>query len=341
MLTECLWLMKRLGTSFHFMSFIALLLWIVAYLILAGVVNFVILRRIGRPELGWITLPTVAVLFSVALYSYSVRTHPKNFVLDEMTVYQMEDRSPLAASWSHVRVSAPIQSGVRLAVSGDVGRAETDMGLAILRARDEDSDVANTPGRDFVGAFRMGKTWETQMSLRRWTFQGFDFEGDRRFAGSVHRDSNGMLHNDTGVDFRQAIVADEQYVYILDRFPSGAVVDLARVTREDYESATGRSTTQPGEYPPAPFSMPFGLRPTPSPKDQKRADDEFDAMQNQPFSLMELIRGWNPRGFIVFDQTKAVFFGLSDEAADSATLPDRAPDRKAHSLFIVTFGNWP
>jgi hypothetical protein len=46
------WLMKRLGTTFRFPTFLELLLWIAAYLLLVGVVNFVILRRMDRQEWG-------------------------------------------------------------------------------------------------------------------------------------------------------------------------------------------------------------------------------------------------------------------------------------------------
>jgi hypothetical protein len=61
----------------------------------------------------------------------------------------------------------------------------------------------------------------------------------------------------------------------------------------------------------------------------------------QPFSLLELIRGWSKHGNDVFSQTKAVLFGLSREATVGASLRDRSPDRKSYSLTIVAFEEWP
>jgi hypothetical protein len=335
--SESSWLRRRLGTSFDFMSFLSLLLWIMTYLILAGVVNFVILRWIRRPELGWVTLPALAVLFSVALYLYSVRTHPKNFGLDEMTVYEMDSRSTLASSVSLVRVSAPVKSELRLAISGDVECSRQAQALPY-----NGGDVVTSSPEGLVGAFHMGKKWETQMRLRRWSFRDFQFEGHRRFAGRVYRDAAGLLHNGTGVGFRQAMVVDKQDVFLLDQFPSGAVVDLAHVPRRDYASETGRRVSPPRSYPNTPFGYNFA-KPlsAPSEEEQKKFDDEFDATLDQPFSLLEMIRAWYPKGDFLFDDTKAVFFGLSDQAADSAALPGLRPDRKAHSLIVVTFGEWP
>jgi hypothetical protein len=61
----------------------------------------------------------------------------------------------------------------------------------------------------------------------------------------------------------------------------------------------------------------------------------------QPFSLIELLRGWSNNGDDVFAETKAVFFGLSDQATLDPSLRGKSPDRKSASLTVVTFGTWP
>jgi hypothetical protein len=47
--------------------------------------------------------------------------------------------------------------------------------------------------------------------------------------------------------------------------------------------------------------------------DGKRFELEYDGLSGQPFSLVELIRGWPKDGAATFDKTKAVFFGSSSE----------------------------
>jgi hypothetical protein len=70
-------------------------------------------------------------------------------------------------------------------------------------------------------------------------------------------------------------------------------------------------------------------------------EEEWDNLATQPFSLVELLRGWPRSGDDVFSETKAVFFGLSDQATVGPSLREKSPDRKSASLTVVTFGTWP
>ena len=330
------WLMKRLGTRFRFPSFLELLLWIAGYLVLVGIVNFVILRRMGRPEWGWITIPAIAVLFSVLLYAVSARNHPSSFGIDEMTVYRMDNLSPLATAESRVRISAPVRSVVRPVLPGTVTFSDRQ------RNFEGGFDGGQERAEEMINAIRLGDRWETSFTLRRWSFRDLDFQGHRRFAGTVYRDGAGRLHNETGVNYPQAIVADQEDVFLLGNFPAGAVVDLAHVTRRSYKEETGRQPFGGAEYPPPPSlirNTNFNGRT--KEEQQHRFDEEFKTLSSTPFSILELIRGWPPQEDNVFFETKAVFFGLSKEATMGATLRDREPDRKSDSLTVVTFGEWP
>jgi hypothetical protein len=136
---------------------------------------------------------------------------------------------------------------------------------------------------------------------------------------------------------------DQKNVFLLREFPSGAVVDLSHVSRLDYSSQTGRVVSRPSlGYPNPPFPFhdlhqDLAL----AEDDGKRFELEYDGLPGQPFSLVELIRGWPKDGAATFDNTKAVFFGSSGELPLGGTLSDRAPDVKSSSLIVVTFGEWP
>jgi len=333
------WLVRRLGTTFHFPSFLELLCWVIGYLILAGVVNFLILRRIGHAEWAWITIPALAVLFSLLLYAVGARNHPSNFGVDEMTVYRMDSLSPLALSTSRVRVSAPVRSVVRPVLPGNL----------VLGIGRRSPFPFGGPQFSFGGESQslsevwLGATWESSFPLRRWSFSDLEFEGQRRFAGRIFRDSAGRLHNESGLNYRQAIVADSRDVFLLGEFAAGATVDLGRVPRRPYEEEVGRRTSDTVPNFPAP---PFPHKPPQkeegfSEEWMKRSDAEFRSLPDQPFALSELIRSWPKDGDAVFSDTKAVFFGLSNEATLGADLRDRSPNRKAATLTMVTFGNWP
>lgn len=284
---EAAWLIKRLGTTFRFPSFLEMLLWIMGYLVLVGLVNFVMLRWIGRPEWGWITIPAIAVLFSILLYGVSARNHPKNFGVDEMTIYRMDNLSSLATSESRVRISAPVRALVRPVLPGNLIQVNRQQ-----FGSDFDFGMSGRGAVEPVREIRLGETWETTFPLRRWSFRDLDFDGQRRFAGTVYRDKLGQLHNETGVNFSQAIVVDQDDVFLLGNFPAGAVSDLGHVPRRAYGEETGRTPFGGQQYPGPPFRISHeeekeGL----SKEEQKQVDAEFDALSRQPFSVLERWRG--------------------------------------------------
>jgi hypothetical protein len=333
---ETLWLMKRLGTSFRFPTFLELLLWIVGYLVLVGVVNFIILRRIGRPEWGWITIPAISILFSVLLYVVSARNHPKNFGLDEIVEYRLDPLSPLALLQAKIRISAPVRAGVHPVLPGELIYEYAQWPPMFNQS------FAPQRSRDSINEIKAGDTWETQFGLRRWSFRDLDFQGHRGFAGTIYRDAVGHFHNDSGVNYQQAIVVDHEDVFRLDNFLAGSVADLAHVRRLPYAQETGRVVPNTQTYPGPPFPFQATEGGWHSSEEQlRRYEQERNALPQQPFSLLELIRGWSPVGDDVFYETKAVFLGLSTEATLGAALRDRSPDYKAFSLTIVTFKEWP
>lgn len=331
------WLMRRLGTTFRFPGFFEMLSWIIGYLVLTGVVNFIVLRRIGRPELGWITTPVLAVLFSLLLYAVGARNHPSNFGVDEMTVYRLDSLSPLAVTTSRVRISAPVRSIVTPVLPGNVVQG-------IGRRSPYGNIEFSVGGRSGTASeVRLGTTWETSFPLRRWSLTDLEFEGERRFAGTVQRDKLGRIHNETGLNYRQAMIVDERDVFFLGQLPAGAVVDLAHVPHQPYEDETGRRTYNAiANFPGIPFTHKAIEREQWLGQEwTTRSDKEFTDLSKQPFELSELIRGWPKDGKAVFSSCKAVFFGLSDEATLGATLRDRSPDRKAATMTMITFEEWP
>jgi hypothetical protein len=339
--SQSTWLMKRLGTSFRFPSFLEILIWMIGYLLIVGIVNFVLLRRLDRPEWGWLTIPAIAICASILLYATSARHRPKNFNLDDMVVYRMDDRSSLATADAKVRVSSPRRSTVEPVVPADwVFFAPRRMYGPRFEggANPGSSNAAN------VSEFVLDRSWETNLSLRKWSFAELNFTGSHRFAGTIFRDSAGRLHNETGISFRQSIVADKTNVFVLDSFPAGAAVDLAQVPRKGFSKESGRFVNRLPGYPGPPFAFHKPLqenyRNWPE-AETKRMGEEWDNLSTQPFSLLELLRGWTGEGDNVFAETKAVFFGLSDQATLGPSLRGESPDRKSASLTVVTFGTWP
>ncbi|HKI12293.1 MAG TPA: hypothetical protein VKA02_09270 [Candidatus Acidoferrum sp.] len=330
------WLMKRLGTSFRFPDFFHLLLWVLAYLFIVGLFNFVLLRRLGRPELGWVTLPLIAIAFSVFLFFWSERDRPRTFGVDEMVVYGMDSRSALATAEAQLRISAPARSVVHPRVPGNW------VYMSNLPENFQSFDFVNTAFSD--PNVRLDSSWETEQRLQRWSYCDLDFRGARRFSGNVSRDPAGSLHNGTGLSFEQALFVNKDGVFVLGKFPAGSSVDLAHAQVLAYREQTGRIVSTPGGYPQPPFAHVGSSREEGWPDFGAHSADfeaEWNSLEKGPFSLLELVHGWSVESDKVFSSTKGIFFGLSREGGLQATLRNLEPQRRSYSLTVVTFGEWP
>jgi len=337
--SQSTWLMKRLGTSFRFPTFLEILLWLIGYLIVVGIFNFITLRRIGRPEWGWFTIPAIAILTSVLLYGTSARHRPRIFNLDDMVVYRMDNLSSLATADAKVRISSPRRSTVEPVVPSDwIYSPPRNFSTDIF---DGSPILSNSA---YVNGFVLGKNWRASLALRKWSFTELNFTGSHRFAGTISRDAASRIHNDTGISFQQAILVDHTVVFVLGSFPAGETLDLSKVPRREFQKESGRSVGRLPQYPGPPFQFrnPAEDRNRGfTEAESKQMNEEWDQLEAQPFSLLELLRGWSTTGDDIFADNKAVFFGLSDQATLGPSLQGQSPGRKSASLMVVTFGAWP
>ena len=108
---------------------INLLLGLIAgYIVLAGPVNYVALRRLRRPGLMWVTIPVLVLLFSVSAYFLAVRAKGTDVQGSAVSVIQESNDT----SWAQVRrtvgVVAPGQGDYRIVDSGRALAASWDGG---------------------------------------------------------------------------------------------------------------------------------------------------------------------------------------------------------------------
>lgn len=68
----------RLPSTLQLVAFLLL------YILVVGPVNYLVLRRLKRPELAWVTIPLLVLLFTGATYLTGFRTRGASAVLNEM-----------------------------------------------------------------------------------------------------------------------------------------------------------------------------------------------------------------------------------------------------------------
>ena len=83
------------------------------YILLAGPVNYVVLRRLGRPGLTWITIPALAVLFSSGAYFLAVGAKGSDVQGSAVSIIQQTHGTDWARVRSMVGVLAPRRGDYR------------------------------------------------------------------------------------------------------------------------------------------------------------------------------------------------------------------------------------
>ena len=297
------WLMTWVGTHFDFPRLSWLLGWMGFYIVVIGLANFLVLRKLGKVELAWITVPLLAVLFGTVFYFLSVRGKMRHFALDQVSVCWMDDMSARGAMSHSVRVASPRVQDLNLQMPASSVLSSVDYD-PLFRA----SDVADVwsehraTRRQQVPDVTLDSAQHINMEMLRLSFRDLGFATFQAFPGTVSL-QHGRLRNATGQNFSQAALVDfkNKEYYELGAVPAGAEVD--------------------------PFS-------TSVPK-KKMSREERLALTNPnlPFGLTQLIQTANFSPTLSEDYL--VFMGLTDKPLLPAQLEGLAPERKNYTLFLV------
>lgn len=341
------WTRKRVATQFRFPTLTWLLIWLTAYILIAGMGNFIVLRWINRREWGWVTLPCLSLLFAFAMYFSSASNRPRDFRAEDITIHWMDDNSPVAAVERGERISAPYRQTLDFSVSGNV----------ILGGdRNWTGDVYSENPFGFVTQDQLLNFWNVKtgppllvtLHMLQWSFRDLELFGIEQRPGTVHFDGPGHLRNNTGTSFRQALFVDRDTVYFFDGFAAGADMNLAEAKQEPLAHVSGnsmmRSVSSPTDLAEEDSNGTFvPWRLTTNAK--SRFGEEFAAnaktLSETPFDLAELIRGWSSKGIHAFDSRSGIFFGLADEPDPPVSLSGIPFTRKGYSITIVSFERKP
>ena len=342
---ELNWVRSRLTTRFKFPTLLWLFGWLAAYILVAGIGNFVLLRIINRREWGWVTLPCLSLLFAFAMYFSSASNRPKEFLAEDVAFYWMDENSPLAAVERGERVSSPHRRTLDFSMNADMilagDRNGTDNTLSVNPfSNDSPDEVLNH------WDVRTGPPVDISLRMLQWSFRDLEFYGIEREPGTVRFTGAGHLHNGTGKNFSQAIYVDQDSLYALGAVADGADISLNDAKKTALGKASGALTFGVFGYPTA-LTEVNQEEMNENAQQQRAAGDgttpagvEFQDMKGlstKPFDLGELVRGWPHGTGHVFDSRSGIFFGLADEPDPPVSLSGIQFGRRGHSVTIVSF----
>lgn len=96
-----------------------LLIVIVAYILLIGPVSYLVLRRMDRRELAWITAPVLVLIFSASSYGIGSSMKGSQVIVNEITVVRAASGGTAASVQTYAGIFSPNRATYDLTVDAD------------------------------------------------------------------------------------------------------------------------------------------------------------------------------------------------------------------------------
>jgi hypothetical protein len=93
-----------------------LALFLLVYIVVIGPVNFIVLRRIRRTELAWLTIPVLVLAFSAGAYTLAYGVKGGDIVVPRATITRAEPGAPSAESVQFWGIFSPLRRAYSLSL---------------------------------------------------------------------------------------------------------------------------------------------------------------------------------------------------------------------------------
>jgi hypothetical protein len=97
----------------------ALFIFLMTYVAVIGPVNYFVLRRLGRRELAWLTIPVLVIFFSVTAYVMGFRIKGNETIINQMSIVYGHSEGDLARVQTLIGLYSPRRTSYDLMLPGD------------------------------------------------------------------------------------------------------------------------------------------------------------------------------------------------------------------------------
>lgn len=196
------------------------------YIVLAGPVMYIVLKKKDRRELGWITIPALSVVFLGVVFVLAGNSSYQSGMLNTRAIVEMEEGSSIG--------EARIAMAAKVPGSGDV-TLESALPIPVQPQKDdswydgngktEEMDYKVTMGDGMNISFYNNMAWETNYISASTTLElGGGVTSNVAFDG---KKVVGTVTNGTSVNFMDAYLKLD-YIYIpLGELPAGETIDVS------------------------------------------------------------------------------------------------------------------
>lgn len=207
-------------------SMVAIFLVVGIYIVLAGPVMYIVLKKKDRREWGWITIPVLSVVFLGVVFMLAGRSAYHNGMISTRAIVEMEQDSSIGESKIAMAVKVPGSGDVNLRSELPIPvQPQVDSGWYDGNGKAEEMDYKVTTGDGTNITFYNNMAWETNYVSASTTLElGGSVSSSVAFDGEK---VVGTVTNGTSVNFMDAYLKLD-YVYIpLGELPAGETMEVS------------------------------------------------------------------------------------------------------------------
>lgn len=185
------------------------------YILLAAPISYIVLKRMDRRELLWLTVPALSLLFSAAVYVSGFGTRMTEPVVNMISILNF-DESGSAALATYAGIFTPTKNNIRV---------EAENGVQIMPLLVNRGNYGSVDGNEQVRKIEAKVSLSPQNAIEFyrtgvWSMKTVMLEDDREVGGKIEGKLNytggsftGTLKNATGFDLEECyIVTSNQYL---------------------------------------------------------------------------------------------------------------------------------
>ena len=95
-----------------------LLALLVAYILLIGPINYLVLKRLDRREWAWVTMPILIVVFAAGAYAYGAALRGSDVIVNEIAIVRGAPGATEGSAQAYLGVFSPTRSVYQVSVPG-------------------------------------------------------------------------------------------------------------------------------------------------------------------------------------------------------------------------------
>lgn len=197
---------------------------LLAYILLIGPVNYLILKRLDRRDWAWVTIPVVALLFVGSVYTVGFIGKGRDVLTHTISIMELVPGSDTARTTTYVGVFAPSKNTYRI---------NLEPGLMVRSMPFFDGPPPPGTSPEIARITQGEKTTVEFLDMNMWSMRGFIAEKEIPAPGRIEADLTvqnsrivGTLTNKTSVTIEDAGVITGSNYQKLGNIAPGATVKV-------------------------------------------------------------------------------------------------------------------